>query len=287
MTVKIELDGQVGSPLVGVVVAVRSGTLWLDGQADAGVDLTITGLADVAVEAGQWVYPGLPLGHSGGALELDCYGAPGKDGGAVVPAPWDIGQLRRLLTSPAPAVSGVQLQADVDILTTADSGPREPAGCQLWCLHTDEGAPDASVDDLLTWQQDPDNQSSYTLAVDRTGRIGRGNDDAYRPWSAGPTSNDRGLHLCLKGRSSQTEQDWLGQPAQLAAAARVIADWALRYDLPLIHRSPTDLRLGLRGGCGHLDISQAWGEVTHTDPGPGMPWNHLLHLTAQATTCTR
>lgn len=203
---------------------------------------------------------------------------PGPD--RLDPVPW--------LASSAPPVTGGtpvgQLQADVTMLSPNDSGPRNPANCSLAIVHTDEGDPNGKVEDLLGWLAQERAQASYTLVVGRDGRIGRSNDDNYVPWAAGSPANERGLHLCFKGRASQTRAEWLAQGRQLDAGARVLRDWRDRYGIPLVKLTGAQMRAGQKGVGGHVDTVDAWHSTDHTDPGPGFPWDVLLAKAAGNTT---
>lgn len=196
------------------------------------------------------------------------------------PVPW-------LAISAPPATGGTpvgQLQADVTMLSPNDSGPRNPANCSLAIVHTDEGDPNGKVEDLLGWLAQERAQASYTLVVGRDGRIGRSNDDNYIPWAAGSPANERGLHLCFKGRASQSRAEWLAQGRQLDAGARVLRDWRDRYGIPLVKLTGAQMRAGQKGVGGHADTVDAWHSTDHTDPGPGFPWDVLLAKAAGNTT---
>ncbi|MBP2208154.1 hypothetical protein JOJ86_005880 [Rhodococcus percolatus] len=203
---------------------------------------------------------------------------PGPD--RLDPVPW-------LASSAPPETGGTpvgQLQADVTLLSPNDSGPRNPNNCGLAIVHTDEGDPNGRIEDLLGWLAQERAQASYTLVVGRDGRIGRSNDDNYVPWAAGSPANERGLHLCFKGRASQSRSEWLAQGRQLDAGARVLRDWRDRYGIPLVKLTGAQMRAGQEGVGGHADTVDAWHSTDHTDPGPGFPWDVLLAKAAGTTT---
>lgn len=169
-----------------------------------------------------------------------------------------------------------EFQADVDILSANDSGPRDPTRCALIIAHTNEGPATGSVEGLLNYLARPETQASYTIVVGGDGRIGRSNSDDYVPWAAGSPANERGLHICFLGYSRQTREEWLSRPAQLAAGARVIRDWHDRYGIPLVKLNGAQMRAGQRGVGGHVDTVDAWHSTDHSDPGPHFPWDVLL-----------
>lgn len=317
----VDFAAPAGTPIYAVAdgLVVRTGPAdgfgqWIvvDHQAEHGVDTVYGHLyaRDLLVRVGQRVTAGQVIARvgsngqsSGPHLHFEMWGPPGRFGGSDRnPTAWLTGATEPGATEPgapaAPAwtetgstLNDRQFTADIDILTTADSGPRDPRSCQFWGLHTTENSDDAKPEDIARWQQNRANQSSYQILVgaDATGaRIVRGNDDNYIPWSAGSTGNRRGLHLAFVGRASRTREQWLANDKQLRAGARVVADWCRRYGLPNTKITAEQLRAGIRGGVGHGDISAAWREVDHTDPGPHFPWDTFTRYvnTALAGTLT-
>lgn len=169
-----------------------------------------------------------------------------------------------------------QFQCDVDLYTTADSGPRDPYQCQFGVFHTTENADTTRAEDIASWQQNPANGSSYNVVVGTDGTTVRSNDDDYIPWSAGYTGNLRGIHISAIGRAARSRQDWLDNPEQIEAMARWAAHLSEQYGFPLVWLSSSDLQAGREGFTGHAQISAAWREVDHTDPGPGFPADVVL-----------
>lgn len=64
--------------------------------------------------------------------------------------------------------------------------------------------------------------------------------------------------------------------SMLHLAAKIMADICKRYNLPIVKLSAADLLAGKRGICGHVDVSQAWHQTDHTDPGPDFPWTQFI-----------
>lgn len=182
----------------------------------------------------------------------------------------------RLVGTTSEKKAGMDLQVDVTMLTAADSGWRDPNTCQAIVLHTNQGPEQGSLEGLLRFCQDTANGASYNLIVDAQGRIGRCNDDNYQPWAAGTTGNRIGLHVCALGYAEQSRAEWLDPPGLLDGLARVLAYWSQSYGIPLVKIGAAELRAGQRGVCGHVDISAAWHEVDHTDPGPNFPYDVVL-----------
>lgn len=168
-----------------------------------------------------------------------------------------------------------QFKADVDMLTTADSGIR-PEPPRLIVVHTTENRPGTDPRNVARWQQDTSNQSSYHLLIGSDGTTVRSNDDEYMPWAAMPTGNRIGLHVSLIGQAAMSRGDWIRQAAQLNKLAEVIRKWANDYGIPVRRLTAEAVRAGKWGVCGHAEISAAFKESDHTDPGSGFPWDIVL-----------
>lgn len=69
---------------------------------------------------------------------------------------------------------------------------------------------------------------------------------------------------------------WADYPAELEAMAQQAAQWNRLYALPLRRITAAQVRAGERGWCGHVDISRAFGESDHTDPGAAYPFTRML-----------
>lgn len=305
----VDFAAPAGTPIyaaaAGLVVRAGPATgfgqwIVIDHQAEFGVD-TVYGHMfprDVLVSVGQRVTAGQvigrvgyngevsPAGPAGAHLHFEVWGSPGRFGGSDRnPTAWLQGAVEPggSVTPPwvgggSTAPAGTQFKADHDRLSPADSGKRDPRGCQFVGVHTTENSDSTPALNVAEWQQNPANQSSYQILVDTAGVTVRGNDDNYIPWAAGTTGNKRGLHIAFVGRASRTRAEWLAQDVQLRSGAEVVADWVVRYAIPNRKITAADLRTLVRGIVGHGDISDAWGEVDHTDPGPGFPYAEFVRM---------
>lgn len=81
-----------------------------------------------------------------------------------------------------------------------------------------------------------------------------------------PTGNSRSIQFEMTGLSNHVTDATMRRVAPIVA--RVCADWAI----PIRHIGPAELRAGQLGICGHGDVTRAWGEGDHTDPGDTFPW---------------
>ncbi|MGV0868457.1 peptidoglycan recognition protein family protein [Corynebacterium kalidii] len=171
-----------------------------------------------------------------------------------------------------------QYTADITRLTTNDSGPRDPARCQLAVVHTYECPRGDDLENRAAYQEQAG--SSYTVLVG-IARTLRANDDNYIPWAAAYTGNLRGLHASFLAYAADPRSLWLHHMRQLEKGADVVADWCRRYGIPPVKLTADQVRAGQRGICGHAEISGAWRETDHTDPGPNFPWDVFINLVKQ------
>lgn len=168
-----------------------------------------------------------------------------------------------------------QPKTDLTRLTRADSGVR-PEPPRLVAVHTTENGAYTPVENVAEWQQDVSNGSSYHILIGTDGRTCRSNDDEYMPWAAMPTGNRIALHVSLIGRASFTREQWLKYPSQLDALARIIFEWTQLHGIPARWLTAEQVRAGKWGLCGHAEISRAFRESDHMDPGPGLPRDLIL-----------
>lgn len=88
------------------------------------------------------------------------------------------------------------------------------------------------------------------------------------------------------GYARQTAAQWVdgyGQ-AMLRLSAGLMAELLKKYDLPLVFLSPEDLRAGKRGFTTHANVSKAFGQTTHTDPGADFPIGWYIDRVHEALT---
>lgn len=92
--------------------------------------------------------------------------------------------------------------------------------------------------------------------------------------------NERGLSYEITGFNSWTREQWLANVAWDDLAA-VIARDCLHFDIParlLTIAQMQSFTPSVKGFVTHDMCRRAWGETTHTDPGPNFPMDHLLGL---------
>lgn len=169
---------------------------------------------------------------------------------------------------------------------------------QVIVVHDTESGTAAGA---LSWMRSQQN-GSYHLLVDTDGDVVRMVPDSRQAWAAMTTGNRIGLHLCATGfasyrlsirraarrampRSMRTRRydgicehrggrraggRWADYPALLDEMARQLATWSTEYGIPLVALNAAQVRAGQRGVCGHAEISGAFRESDHTDPGTAL-----------------
>ncbi|MFD3464810.1 N-acetylmuramoyl-L-alanine amidase [Streptomyces sp. NPDC058682] len=120
------------------------------------------------------------------------------------------------------------------------------------------------------------NKASAHVCVDNDSAV-RCVADGDRAWHA-PGTNSDGLGIELAGYARQTRAEWLDQYSKgvLEQAAQVVAGWCQKHNIPAVKLTAAELKAGKRGIVGHRDVSAAYGQTNHSDPGPEFPWDYLL-----------
>ncbi len=101
-------------------------------------------------------------------------------------------------------------------------------------------------------------------------------EDEDTAWAAARTGNRHGLHVELAGRAAEGRDVWLARAPMLDLAAAWVAEKVRKFGLPLIFRSAAELQASLPGITTHREVSSAFGETDHTDPGANFPMDHFM-----------
>ena len=102
-------------------------------------------------------------------------------------------------------------------------------------------------------------------------------------WTVGNRpGNYRGINWELSGFARQTRAQWLDPfgRAMFAQAAPYIRADAARFGIPLRLCTVADLTAFRPGITSHNDLRLAFGQTTHTDPGPAFPWDVFMQILA-------
>lgn len=155
-------------------------------------------------------------------------------------------------------------------------GPRSTSNIKNIIIHVTVNAPGTPCENVANYQI-RSQSGSYHELVDANARVLIENTDDWVTWSTGNKGNFIGLHRSFVMRGTESRAEWLKYDAMLRAGAQRDAQWAKRYNIPIVKLSPADLRAGKKGFCGHVD-TQIWGGTDHVDPGAGFPWDYYLKL---------
>lgn len=103
-------------------------------------------------------------------------------------------------------------------------------------------------------------------------------------WHCGTTGNARGEGIELCGRAKQSRAEWFDELSlrTLNIAARLIATRCVATGVPAVFVDSELIKDGYRGITTHAEVTKAWGESKHTDPGPHFPMHELVRAVVQA-----
>lgn len=97
-------------------------------------------------------------------------------------------------------------------------------------------------------------------------------------YHAPPNTYSLGIELCDPQSGSASRWNDKNHQAMLRRAAALVRARAAHWGVPLVKLSASDLRAGHRGICGHVDVSNAWHQTDHTDPGTSFPWSQFMNM---------
>lgn len=162
---------------------------------------------------------------------------------------------------------------------TVPASPRTHV--QLVVIHTTEGsARTTSAEDGAAYDQKRTDGTSthYFHDSDSTVQCVLTQNIAHTARGEG---NRRGIHheLCTTVKSAEGLQ-WNDayHAALLRQAAKQAARDVKKWNIPIRKLSANEVKAGVKGFCGHVEITRAFGQSTHTDPGQGFPWSRFLAL---------
>ena len=125
--------------------------------------------------------------------------------------------------------------------------------------------------------QNPARRASAHSCVDTDSDV-TGVHDEDTAWAA-PGANADGLQIELAGYARQSSAEWQDDDSLkiLENAARRCAEWVKKFGVPVRHLSVAELADGVTMGfVGHIDVTNAFHQTDHWDPGPNFPWDYFL-----------
>jgi N-acetyl-anhydromuramyl-L-alanine amidase AmpD len=151
-------------------------------------------------------------------------------------------------------------------------------------LHTQEGGGgDSAAEDLAHYLADPANQVSYHYAVSQASDSGVTVVDCVdtdrAAWSV-LSANARSINLCFAGsRVAWTREQWMQQSNAIDVAAYLVVQDCKKYSIPTsVIVPPYEGRIP--GISDHAYVTKILGDGTHTDVGPGFPWDYFSQRVA-------
>lgn len=126
------------------------------------------------------------------------------------------------------------------------------------------------------------NKASAHHCVDADSRVlcVQEHDVAYHA----PGANHNGIGIEHAGYARQTAAEWADPYSEqmLLNSAGLTADICRRYGLPHAYVDAGGLQKGYRGITTHWEVTKAFKQSDHTDPGPNFPMAHYLDLVLAA-----
>lgn len=174
-------------------------------------------------------------------------------------------------------------------ITDTDRWPVVPA---RWFTKTDPGAqrvvrvivihtmeaPEKSTtaEDVARYFATTDTKASAHLCIDNDSIV-QCVMDRDVAWAA-PGCNNDGIQIELAGTAAQTDAQWddAYSRALLNNGANAVAQYCLKYNVPIRHLSNTELKNGRKGIVGHVQVSTVYKKSDHQDPGKSFPWARFL-----------
>lgn len=154
--------------------------------------------------------------------------------------------------------------------------PRYGARVTNFLLHTEEG--NSSAESLAAWLNNPNNDASYHYTL-RDGVLVDVVDTDYAAWSV-LDANPYTINLCFAGsRAAWSRAEWLARARDIEIAAYIAVQDCRKYGVAAAVIAPPYQRA--EGISDHRYVTDCLGIGTHTDVGPGFPWDVFAGYVAQ------
>ncbi|MCK9629455.1 MAG: hypothetical protein M0R37_12805 [Bacteroidales bacterium] len=148
---------------------------------------------------------------------------------------------------------------------------RTKARCQYIVTH---GGQAPTAEGMARWFTDERSGGSTQLCIDGAEKY-RTLSDLVIPYGA-PPLNETGLHAETASFAWWKPADWTARKRMIQRTAWAYAEWSIDYNIPVRWlKAKQLLALGKEPGPGrggftsHVEITKAWGQSDHTDPGAG------------------
>lgn len=163
---------------------------------------------------------------------------------------------------------------------------RFPVDVDLIVLHSTEShnrPGNADLAAIVGWFDNPDSDASSHVIVDADGNSARCVRDADKAWTCA-NYNSASLNIEQIGFASQGGRAWRHNWKELRETARWIAQWSLRWDIPIRRAIVAGGVVARSGVATHKQLGREGGG--HVDPG-GYPMRRVLTLARLYKTARR
>lgn len=161
--------------------------------------------------------------------------------------------------------------ASTKIRARHDSGERSLSSIYYAVIHCTEGS---TAEAAAIWFRDPSSKGSANMVVDEYSQY-MTLPDKVTPWAA-PPLNHSGWHIELAGFAAWSNREWKKHIRTVQNAAYRTAIRCSWYNIEPVWRSPADLEKGHNGITSHNNVSLAFHQSDHTDPGPNFPYTYFM-----------
>ena len=159
--------------------------------------------------------------------------------------------------------------------------PGRPGAITGVVIH-DEESPEVkgsavNVADFFAGPNAPQASAHYTIDSESVVQCVNDTDTA---WHA-PPANAWAIGFEHAGYASQSSTDWHDpySLAMLHVSANLLAAKSVQYGFPLVFLTAADMLAGnCHGVTTHAQVTAAWHQSTHTDPGPNFPMTEYLAM---------
>jgi hypothetical protein len=161
-------------------------------------------------------------------------------------------------------------------------GTRMPQDVSCIVIHSTEGVVgNLGAEATAAYFHSPAAMAGTQLVVDDDSTQ-RCIDDLRIPAGV-PPLNTHGLHIEQSGHAAWSVAEWLSHESMIDRCAFKVAEWCAKFDIPAVWLSVADLvaapgfpQPSPKGITSHANVTAAFGQSTHTDPGPNYPYDLFM-----------
>lgn len=160
-------------------------------------------------------------------------------------------------------------------------GPSKPRKVRVIVIH-DMEFPEriTAAEDVARYFNTTNTKASAHICVDNNSIVQcvYDSDVAY----AAPGCNSDGIQIELAGYGNQSRAQWLDAYgiSLLALASDAVAQYCIKFMIPVKHLTDAELKAGKKGIIGHYQASKVYKKSDHTDPGKDFPWDYFIESVA-------